>query len=138
MTKTEKPKVKVNSPRKIVKKKKRGPKPIIFSEELKASAVLYVQESGYWKVRLSKFLRVSVDTLDRRLKTNRKFAEDLEAAEAEYIRNIVSKAKPEFILKSKYKDEFPDNSFDPGAGQGGEELEAVILRIRKILPPSGQ
>jgi len=120
------------------REKKRGPKPIIFSDELKASAVLYVIDSGYWKTRLSKFLRVSVDTLDRRLKQDKKFAGDLEAAEAEFIRNNIKSAKPEFILSHKYRDEFPENNFDPGIGDGGEALEAVILRIRKILPASGQ
>lgn len=138
---TEKPRASKSKPRKIIKKppkKNKGGRPQKFTDELKKSAIEYVTDSGYWKVRLAKHLRVSVDTLDRRLKRNKSFAEDLEAAESDFIRKTIKGAKPEFILRSKYKDEFPENNFDPGAGQGGEELEAVILRIRKILPPSGQ
>jgi len=138
---TEKPNAKKIQPRKVIKrskKKNKGGRPQKFTDELKKSAIEYVKDSGYWKVRLAKYLRISVDTLDRRLKRDKGFADDLEAAESDFIRKTIKRAKPEFILRSKYKDEFPENNFDPGAGQGGEELEAVILRIRKILPPSGQ
>lgn len=119
-------------------KNKTGRPRIILSEARKKLAIEYVASSGLWKVRLAKFLRIDHDTLNRILKTDRSFSDDLEAAEAVFVGKTIEKAKPEFILHSKYRDEFPDNSFDPGIGQHAEELDAVILRIRQILPASGQ
>lgn len=107
-----------------------------LTEDRKSMAIEYVAASGFWKVRLAKFLKIDLKTLNKILQKNRGFSRDLEAADAVFVGKTIQHAKPEFILKSKYKDEFPDNSFDPGAGQGGEELEAVIKRIRTILPAS--
>jgi len=136
----EKPKAtakKLPVPPKKKNKSRAGRPKIVFSQEIKDAAIQYVRDSGYWKVRLAKFLKVNTDTLDKKLKQDKNFSEDLEAAEAEFLRKTIKNAKPEFVLKTKYKDEFPEhNPFDPGAGSGGDELEAVILHIRKILPAS--
>lgn len=119
--------------------KNQGGRPqIILSETQKKIAVEYVSSSGFWKLRLAKFLKIDLKTLNKILLKNRGFSRDLEAAEAVFVGKTIQNARPEFILRSKYREEFPDNSFDPGIGQGGEELEAVITRIRKILPASGQ
>ena len=140
---TEKPRAVKSKPLKVIKKspkkKNKGGRPRFkLSDEQRKLAIEYVTQSGYWKVRLAKLLRTDNKTLDKLLARDKGFSHDLESAEAVFIGKTIQGAKPEFILKTKYRDEFPDNVFDPGAGQGGEELEAVILRIRKILPPSGQ
>ncbi len=121
------------------KKGNKGGRPrVILSGSQMQLAIEYVTTSGLWKVRLAKLLRIDHDTLNRILKTDRSFSDDLEAAEAVFIGKTIQRAKPEFILKTKYRNEFPDNNFDPGLGQGIEEFDAVIKRIRQILPASGQ
>jgi len=139
---TEKPNAKKIQPRKVIKrskKKNKGGRPkFVLTDKQRKAAIDYVTSSGFWKTRLAKFMKISFPTLELVLKRDKSFFNDIEAADATFVQKMVERAKPEFILRSKYKDEFPENNFDPGAGQGGEELEAVILRIRKILPPSGQ
>lgn len=140
MSKTEKPKAGLKpTSKKVVKRKPKRGRPLIkFSPEQKKLAVEYVEMSGLWKVRLSKFLKVDYETLDRILKKDKNFSNDLEAAEAKFIGKKIDTAKPEFVLRTKYREEFPDNSFSNDGTGGNEEIDAVILRIRKILPSSGQ
>lgn len=119
------------------KKKNKGGRPQTeITEDRKCMAIEYVSASGFWKVRLAKFLKIDLKTLNKILEKDRGFSRDLEAADAEFVGKTIQHAKPEFILKSKYRDEFPDNSFDPGA-ERLPEFEAVIKHIRTILPASG-
>lgn len=121
------------------KKENKGGRPQTeITEDRKSMAIEYVAASGFWKVRLAKFLKIDLKTLNKILEKDRGFSRDLEAADAVFVGNTIKNAKPEFILKSKYRDEFPDNTSDPYAGQRSEEFEAVIKRIRTILPASGQ
>ena len=138
MSQTEKPKAKIIVPPKKIIKKKNGRPRIKLTSEQKKLAVEYVSTSGLWKVRLAKFLKISFPTFESILKKDRSFFNDLEAADALFVQRTIKGAKPEFILRTKYKEEFPDNSFSDSGTGGSEELDAVILRIRKILPASGQ
>lgn len=125
--------------KKQTRKQGRGGRPrIILSDEQKKLAIEYVKKSGLWKTRLARFLKINFRTFERILEIDKGFYNDLQSADAFFIAETIQRAKPEFILKTKYRDEFPDNSFDPGIGQHAEELDAVILRIRQILPASGQ
>jgi len=110
MPKTEKPKAVA-----VVKTPKhKGGRPrgsfIKLTIDQKKAAINYVLKAGLWKVRLTHFLRIDLKTLNRILNSDKDFSLDLEAAEAEFAGNNIAAAKPEFILKTKYKDEFPEET----------------------------
>lgn len=90
--------------------KKTGRPEIELASSQKLTAVQYVQKTGLWKIRLAKFLKIDRGTLDRILKNDPTFSTDLEAADAQFCGKTIQKAKPEFILKTKYKDEFPEDT----------------------------
>lgn len=81
--------------------------------EEKKKAYMYVLVSGFYKVRLAQFLSISRPTLDRMLHDDPHFFTQLQAADAEFCKKLimqVAKKNPTFILKTKYRTEFPDNS----------------------------
>lgn len=84
---------------------------IVLTEAQKKAAIEYVQLSGFYKMRLASFLRLDIKTLNRILKDDESFSQDIKAAESAFIGKIVDKTvekRPDFILKSKYAEEFPD------------------------------
>ncbi|GEM_PF-2706004 len=121
-------------------KKSRGGRPRIeLTEKEKLMAIKYVTAAGFWKVRLADFLKISFPTLENILKKDASFFNDLKAAEAVFIGKIIQKAKPEFILRAKAGEEFPDSTqLDNESEQASEEIRKVVLRVREILPESGQ
>lgn len=87
------------------------PAEVILTDEQKKAAIQYVQLSGLYMLRLAKFLRISYPTLQKIFKEDQTFFKEIEAAEADFIQNVVKavhEKRPDFILKSKYADEFPD------------------------------
>ena len=91
------------------KPKKRGRPRIIISAKRKEAAIKYVLDSGFWFASLSSFLGINRETLRTKIKKDKHFFAALEAANAEFRRKMVIQAKPEFILRNKFSDEFPDN-----------------------------
>lgn len=112
---------------------KGGRPKVILIEAQKTLSIIYVKSSGLWKVRLAKLLRMDLKTLSRILREDRSFSLDLEAADAEFAGNIIARAKPEFILKTKYKDEFPETTISDADKGLNEAAEAALARMAKVL-----
>jgi hypothetical protein len=84
-----------------------------LSDEQKELAVEYVKVTGLFKNRLARFLKLSRPTLDRILSEDNIFFTQLEAADAEFCKDLIIEAKrknPLAILKSRYPDEFGENT----------------------------
>lgn len=95
-----------------------------LSEAQKDSAVVFVKEAGLFKKRLANFLKISRPTLDKVFEEDGEFFTRLEAADAEYCKELimaVRKKDPVFILKTRYKDEFGDSD---------EQLKAKLFPYR--------
>ena len=89
---------------------------------------MYVKSSGLWKLRLTNLLAIDLKTLNRILKEDEGFSRNLKAADAEFCGNIIARARPEFILKTKYRDEFPDvTKIETGQGTD-KRLEEFLDR----------
>ena len=113
--------------------KNKGGRPLKeLTEDQKHAAVQYVRDSGLWKIRLATFLRVDFKTLARILKEDKAFHLELKAADSIFFGNMVSRAKPEFILRTKYKDEFPDLKIETGHDTN-EELERFLDNQRYLI-----
>lgn len=88
---------------------KPGPDPRVLTDEEKQAAVLYVRATGFWAYRLADYLHMDYKTLKRILKDDPELSTRLKAAESEFkgelIRATIAK-RPDFILETKYKDEF--------------------------------
>ena len=106
----------VKSPNNKPQKNKGGRPLKELTEDQKLAAIQHVTVSGLWKIRLATFLRVDFKTLARILKDDNDFYKQLKAADAEFCANLISRAKPEFILMSKYPDEFPNPKIETGHG----------------------
>lgn len=93
-------------------------------------AIKYVEESGFYKNRLSDFLGISRPTLDKVLEENPDFFTALKRADAIFCKNLVasvSKKNPFLILRTKYREEFNDTlriGFDP---------ESEIQRVKELI-----
>ena len=92
----------------------------ILSEDQKTLCIAYVKASGFYKLRLAKFLQIDVKTLRKILEEDRSFSLGLKAADAEFCGNIIARARPEFILKTKYRDEFSDSKTE-------ELIQTVVI-----------
>lgn len=103
-----------------------------LSEESKSHCVDYVKASGFYKTRVAKFLRIDAKTLNKILKDDRSFSLDLEAADAEFQGKIIATARPEFILKTKYREEFPTNFKDDAGGALNEEIDRFLDRAKSL------
>jgi len=94
-----------------VKRKKGGRPKIEISKEQRDLAVKYVKVSGFWRQALADYLEISKPTLLQILKKDDSFLTALQAADAEFRKEIIELAKvkrPDFILKTKYREEFPE------------------------------
>lgn len=89
--------------------KNKGGRPLkIISKEMQVAANKYVSDSGISMEALAHFLGIARSTLQEILKRDKKFSADIMAANAEFRRKTIKKARPEFILRNKFRDEFPD------------------------------
>lgn len=101
-----------------------------LTEESRQHSIKYVEKSGLYKSRLADFLTISRPTLDKVLDEDPDFFTTLKRADAIFCKRLietVAKKNPTFLLKTKYREEFNDNTphgFDPA-----EELE----RIRQLI-----
>lgn len=121
----------VKSPNNNPKENKGGRPLKELTEDQKLAAIQHVTVSGLWKVRLATFLRIDFKTLARILKDDNDFYKELKAADAEFCAGLISRAKPEFILMTKYPDEFPN----PKIGTGHDtdkRLEEFLDRARYL------
>lgn len=110
--------------------KNKGGRPLKeLTEDQKHAAVQYVRDSGLWKIRLATFLRVDFKTLTRILKEDKAFHLELKAADSIFFGNMVSRARPEFILMTKYRDEFPNPKIKTG-NETNEKLERFLDNAR--------
>lgn len=94
-----------------VRKSKGGRPKKKITKEQRDLAVKYVKVSGFWRQALADYLEISKPTLLQILKQDEGFLTALQAADAEFRKEIVelTKAKrPDFILKTKYREEFPE------------------------------
>jgi len=89
-------------------KDKGGRAKIELTDKQKELAIRYVKNSGLWKVRLAMYLGIDVKTLRSILKSDKSFSLVLQTADAEFCGKIIKKAKPDFILKTKYREEFSE------------------------------
>lgn len=80
----------------------------IISKEMRVAANKYVSDSGISMVDLANFLGIARSTLQEIFKRDKEFSADIMAANAEFRRKTIKKARPEFILRNKFRDEFPD------------------------------
>jgi len=88
-------------------KNKVGRPKINLSKKQKDLAIQYVKTSGLYKIRLAKYLCISRRSLYRLLERDGDFDTALQRADSEFCARMISKAKPDFILKTKYSGEFP-------------------------------
>lgn len=94
-----------------VKRKKGGRPKIELDKKQKELAIQYVKVSGLWKQALADYLGISKPTLLQILKEDDSFLTALQAADAEFRKEIIELTKvkrPDFILKTKYREEFPE------------------------------
>lgn len=91
------------------RKPKNGRPEVLYSKKQKQLAIQYVKTSGLWKIRLAKYLGISRTTLDKVIRKDKSFWTQLEMADAEFCSANIRKAKPDFILRTKYREEFPEN-----------------------------
>ena len=94
-----------------VRKSKGGRPKIELVKKQKELAVQYVKVSGFWRQALADYLGISKPTLLQILKKDEGFLTVLKAADAEFRKEIIELAKvkrPDFILKTKYREEFPE------------------------------
>lgn len=89
-------------------KNKGGRPKTIFTEQQKHMAIKYVEDSGLYKIRIADLLGVDRKTFDKILKQDKEFKINLDRADSIFFANLVSRAKPEFILRNRFPDEFPD------------------------------
>lgn len=107
---------------------------ITLTKKQKDLAIQYVKTSGLWKVRLAKYLGIGRRSLYRLLERDGNFDTALKAADADYCARIISKAKPDFILKTKYRKEFPEKARVGVKSEVDEKLEAFLDELDKSLP----
>ena len=96
----------------FAKHRKKGEKPgtkvIVFTDKQKELAIRYVGNTGFWITRLAKYMSVDFKTLQRILKADPQLSKDIQSADAEFCGKTIKKAKPDFILRTKYRREFPE------------------------------
>lgn len=118
-----------------VKRKKSGRPKIEITKNQRDLAVKYVKVSGFWRQALADYLEISKPTLLQILKEDGGFLTALQAADAEFRKEIVELTKvkrPDFILKTKYREEFPEKV---GVEHSvNSELEKALDRMAQILP----
>ena len=116
-----------------VQKNKGGRPPKELTEDQKLAAIQHVTISGFWKMRLATFLRVDFKTLARILKEDKGFSSKIKSADAQFCANMISRAKPEFILRTKYRDEFPDSKIVDSEHGLNQELREFLEKQSKLL-----
>ncbi len=114
------------------KRPKCGRPKIDLTKKQKDLAVQYVKTSGLWKDRLAKYLGVSRKTLYRILKRDQGFDTALQAADAVFCAEIIKKAKPDFILKTKHREEFIEKIVVEESVD--KKLKEFLDRVSKKLP----
>lgn len=109
------------------------PSKVELSDKQKEEAVLYVKRTGYWVTRLAKFLGVDFKTLKRIIKADKDFSNAIEAAEGEFVGNViagtVSKA-PWVILARKYREEFPTETTKIEINDPHKRMQEIISRVK--------
>ena len=93
------------------KRRKTGRPKIELVKKQRELAIQYVKVSGFWRQALADYLGISKPTLLQILKKDEGFLTALKAADAEFRKEIIELAKvkrPDFILKTKYREEFPE------------------------------
>lgn len=94
-----------------VKRGKGGRPKIELVKKQKELAIQYVKVSGFWRQALADYLEISKPTFLQILKEDEGFLTALQAADAEFRKEIVQLTKvkrPDFLLKTKYREEFPE------------------------------
>jgi hypothetical protein len=114
----------------LSKKRGQGRPEIELSESQRVAAVKYVMETGFWLMRLKDFLGIDEKTLKRILKDDKDFSHLIKQANAAFLGKNIKKAKPDFILRNKARDEFADTNrievIDPE-----KELERILKLINE-------
>ena len=85
----------------------------VISKEMRIAAIQYVTDSGISMESLANFLGIARSTLQDIFKRDKEFSAEIHAGNAEFRRKIVMAARPEFILRNKFRDEFPDTKIEP-------------------------
>ena len=65
----------------------------ILTDEQKRMALDYIRASGYFKFRLAQFLKISRPTLNKILVEDTDFFTEVEAANAEFCKELIEKVK---------------------------------------------
>lgn len=111
---------------------KRGAPKVTLTDKQKNLAYNYVSQTGYWPTRLAAYLGIDAKTLHRILKEDKYFSAGIELAEAKFCGKKIKKASPDFILKTKYREEFPEKvQVEHGMD---EELKKFFDRQKRRLP----
>src|SRR3972149_362145 len=80
----------------------------LLSEEQKHIVIKYAESAGFYKKSIAAILQIDRKTFDRILKLDKEFTLDLKRSDSIFYGNLVSRAKPEFILRTRFPEEFPD------------------------------
>ena len=101
----------------------------VLTEEEKRIAIKYATSAGFYKKSIAAILQIDRKTFDRILKLNKEFKRDLDRADSIFFGNLVSRAKPEFILRTRFPDEFPD----PPRSRKAQEDNVHNQKLKEFL-----
>lgn len=118
----------VKSPNYNPKENKGGRPQKVISKEMRVAAVQYVSDSGISMEVLANFLGIARSTLQDIFKRDKEFSAEIKTANAEFRRKTVMAAKPEFILRNKFRDEFPDSPKIETGRDTNKRLEEFLDR----------
>lgn len=82
---------------------------LILTNKEKDFALIYVRASGFYKSRLANYLKISRPTLNRIFNDDPGFFTNVEAANAEFCKELIERAKdknPLFLLERMFRKEF--------------------------------
>ena len=97
----------------------------VLTEEQKHIAFKYAESAGFYKKSIAAILQIDRKTFDRILKLDKEFERDLKRADSIFFGNLVSRAKPEFILRTRFPEEFPDPPRSRKAPQDNAENQKL-------------